>query len=214
MMNRRSLNKSLGALAGAVLAGGALTLPAGVLAADLGPQAMVEKVAGDILSAIKADKSVQGGDVNRIMALVDSRVMPHVNFERMMGTAVGPAWRQATPAQKKQVQDEFKKLLVRTYAGAFKLAGNRSLKVLPVRATGNDVLVRSELMGSSTPAKIDYRLEKAPNSALGWRVYNIAIEGIWQVNSYQQQFAPIVRAKGINGLIASLQQQNRELAGK
>ena len=69
-------------------------------------------------------------------------------------------------------------------------------------------------MGSSTPAKIDYRLEKAPNSALGWRVYNIAIEGIWQVNSYQQQFAPIVRAKGINGLIASLQQQNRELAGK
>ena len=134
MMNRRTLNKSLGAVAGALLAGGAMVLPTSVLAADLGPQAMVEKVAGDILSAIKADKSVQGGDVNRIMALVDSRVMPHVNFERMMGTAVGPAWRQATSAQKKQVQDEFKKLLVRTYAGAFKMAGNRSLKVLPVRA--------------------------------------------------------------------------------
>ena len=94
------------------------------------------------------------------------------------------------------------------------MAGNRSLKVLPVRAASNDVLVRSELLGGSSPAKIDYRLEKAPNSALGWRVYNIAIEGIWQVNSYQQQFAPIVRSRGIDGLIASLQQQNRELARK
>ena len=191
-----------------------VSLPA--FAADLAPDAMVKKVAGDTLAAIKADKAMQSGDINRSIALVDRTVMPNVNFTRMTGTAVGPAWRTATPAQKVQLEKEFKTLLVRTYAGAFKMANDKELKRLPMRdaATSTDVLVQSQLTGAAEPIPMDYRLEKTPGQGMGWKAYNIAISGVWMIQSYKQQFAQEINTKGIDGLIASLAAQNKANAGK
>ena len=191
-----------------------VSLPA--FAADLAPDAMVKKVAGDTLAAIKADKAMQSRDINRIIALVDRTVMPNVNFTRMTGTAVGPAWRTATPAQKVQLEKEFKTLLVRTYAGAFKMANDKELKMLPMRdaATSTDVLVQSQLTGAAEPIPMDYRHEKTPGQGMGWKAYNIAISGVWMIQSYKQQFAQEINTKGIDGLIASLAAQNKANAGK
>lgn len=185
-------------------------------AADLSPDAMVQKVAGETLAQIKADASLQTGDVSRIIALVDRNVMPHVNFTRLTGTAVGPAWRTATPEQKKRLEKEFKTLLARTYAGAFKLANDKELKVLPMRgaATGNDVLVQTQLVGGSEPVPMDYRLEKTPGQGLGWKAYNLSVSNVWMIQSYRQQFAQIINSSGIDGLISRLEAQNKSNAGK
>ena len=153
----------------AVLAG--LILSGVAFAADMAPDAMVQKVAGETLAQVKADKSLQTGDASRIIALIDRNVMPHVNFTRLTGTAVGPAWRAATPEQKKRLEQEFKTLLARTYAGAFKMAADKQLKMLPMRARAHDsdVLVQTQLVGGGEPVPMDYRLEKTPGEGLGWK---------------------------------------------
>ena len=201
-------------LSGMLLA--CFSLAGQVQAADLAPDAMVQKVAGETLAQIKADASLQTGDVSRIIALVDRNVMPHVNFTRLTGTAVGPAWRTATPEQKKRLEKEFKTLLARTYAGAFKLANDKELKVLPMRgaATGNDVLVQTQLIGGSEPVPMDYRLEKTPGQGLGWKAYNLSVSNVWMIQSYRQQFAQIINSSGIEGLISRLEAQNKNNAGK
>ena len=185
-------------------------------AADMAPEAMVQKVAGETLAHIKADASLQTGDVSRIVALVDRNVMPHVNFTRLTGTAVGPAWRTATPEQKKRLEQEFKTLLARTYAGAFKLANDKELKVLPMRgnANGNDVLVQTQLIGGGEPVPMDYRLEKTPGHGLGWKAYNLSVSNVWMIQSYRQQFAKIISTSGIDGLISRLEAQNKSNASK
>ena len=212
MMNRRTLTR----IAGAAALAAAVATPS--FAADLAPDAMVLKVSGETLAAIKADRALQGGDINKIIALVDSKVMPHVDFARMTASAVGPAWRNATPAQKGQLQQEFKRLLVRTYAGAFNSVGNREVKVLPMRAGSagaNDVVVRSQLVGSGEPVNLDYRLSRTPGKGLGWKAYNLNIGGVWMIDSYKQQFAQEVNTKGIDGLIATLAAKNKSnAAGK
>ncbi|MEZ7828549.1 MAG: ABC transporter substrate-binding protein [Brachymonas denitrificans] len=212
MMNRRTLTR----IAGAAALAAAVATPS--FAADLAPDAMVLKVSGETLAAIKADRALQGGDINKIIALVDSKVMPHVDFARMTASAVGPAWRNATPAQKGQLQQEFKRLLVRTYAGAFNSVGNREVKVLPMRAGSagaNDVVVRSQLVGSGDPVSLDYRLTRTPGKGLGWKAYNLNIGGVWMIDSYKQQFAQEVNTKGIDGLIATLAAKNKSnAAGK
>ncbi len=210
MMNRRTLTR----IAGAAALAAAVATPS--FAADLAPDAMVLKVSGETLAAIKADRALQGGDINKIIALVDSKVMPHVDFARMTASAVGPAWRNATPAQKGQLQQEFKRLLVRTYAGAFNSVGNREVKVLPMRAGSagaNDVVVRSQLVGSGDPVSLDYRLTRTPGKGLGWKAYNLNIGGVWMIDSYKQQFAQEVNTKGIDGLIATLAAKNKSNAG-
>ncbi|MDO4795326.1 MAG: ABC transporter substrate-binding protein [Brachymonas sp.] len=185
-------------------------------AADLAPDAMVQKVAGETLAQIKADALLQTGDVSHIITLVDRNVMPHVNFTRLTGTAVGPAWRTATPEQKKRLEKEFKTLLARTYAGAFKLANDKELKVLPMRgaADGNDVLVQTQLVGGGEPVPMDYRLEKTPGQGLGWKAYNLSVSNVWMIQSYRQQFAQVINSSGIDGLISRLEAQNKSNAGK
>ena len=215
-MLRRTFTASLGsvATAAALLAGSAL--PAAAWAADLSPEAMVQKVSDDTLASIKADKAMQAGDVNRIIHLVDSKVMPHVDFARMTASTVGPAWRTATPAQKARLEQEFKTLLVRTYAGAFKMAGDKQVKVYPVRGgAASDVLVHSQLIGGSgQPVTLDYRLEKTPGHGYGWKAYNLNVGGVWMIDTYKQQFAQEVNTKGVDSLIASLAAKNRANAGR
>ena len=187
----------------------ALGMVGALQAAEEPADMFVKRVSGDILDAIKADKSIHNGDVNKIVVLVDQRVMPNVNFLRMTASAVGPGWRQATPEQQKRLQDEFKTLLVRTYAGALGQVNDQTIVVKPLRAAADDkeVLVRTEVRGKGDPVQLDYRVEKTTDGS--WKVYNMNVMGIWLVENYKTQFAQEINAKGVDGLIASLVDRNK-----
>jgi phospholipid transport system substrate-binding protein len=183
---------------------------AGVRAADAqAPDALIKQVSTDVLDTIKADKSIQTGDVNKVMALVDAKVMPHVNFQRMTASAVGRYWRQATPEQQKRLQDEFKVLLVRTYSGALAQVKDQTVSLKPSRGSpdDNEVVVRTEVRGArSDPIQLDYRLEK---TASGWKIYDVNVLGVWLVENYRNSFAQEIGAKAIDGLIAALAEKNK-----
>ena len=188
------------------LSAAAWALPA--MASDEAPDAMVKRISTEVLNAVKADPAIQAGDINRIVNLVDTKIMPNVNFTRMTASAVGRFWRQATPEQQKQLQDEFKTLLVRTYSGALGEVKDQTLSFKPLRMqpTDTEVIVRSEVRGRGEPIQLDYRLEK---SAGGWKIYDLNVLGVWLVETYRTQFAQEISAKGIDGLIASLAQRNK-----
>jgi phospholipid transport system substrate-binding protein len=202
MMKRRSWLAALFMSAAA----GLTSLPS--LAQDEAPDAMVKRLSTEVLATIKADPAIQAGDMNRIIALVDSKIMPNVNFSRMTASAVGRYWRQATPEQQKQLQDEFKTLLVRTYSGALGEVRDQTLSFRPTRAKPEDteVVVRSEVRGKGDPIQLDYRMEKTPS---GWKIYDLNVLGVWLVETYRTQFAQEIGSKGIDGLIASLAQRNK-----
>ena len=207
-MNRRTLGRLLTAtLSLALLASSPL-----VSAADEGPDALIKRVSSEVLDAIKADKAIQAGETNRVLALVDTKVMPNVNFTRMTASAVGRNWRQATPEQKARLQEEFKTLLIRTYSGALSQVNDQKLNVKPLRAAAGDtdVTVRTEVLGRGDPVQLDYRMEKTPT---GWKIYDLNVLGVWLVETYRTQFAQEVSAKGIDGLIASMSQRNQTNAG-
>src|SRR5215212_437922 len=185
---------------------------AGVRAADAqAPDALIKQVSTDVLDTIKADKSIRSGDVNKVMALVDTKVMPYVNFQRMTASAVGRYWRQATPEQQKRLQEEFKLLLVRTYSGALAQVKDQTVELKPMRAapTDADVVVRTEIRGRGDPIQLDYRLEKA---GAGWKIYDVNVLGVWLVENYRNSFAQEIGANGIEGLIAKLAERNKAAA--
>ena len=210
-MKRRSL--FLAATAALGLAFGAL---APAHAADEAPEVLIKRISDEVLNTIKADKSLQGGDINKVMTLVDSKIMPNVNFQRMTASAVGPAWRQATPEQQKRLQDEFKTLLVRTYSGALAQVDDQTVSIKPMRAqpTDTEVVVRTEIRGRGDPIQLDYRLEKTPGQGAGWKIHNLNVLGVWLVETYRSQFAQEISAKGVDGLIATLAQRNKTNSGK
>ncbi|WP_298926032.1 phospholipid-binding protein MlaC [uncultured Ramlibacter sp.] len=185
-------------------------------AADEAPDALIKRLSEETLGAIKADKTIKSGDTTRIIALVDTKVMPNVNFQRMTASAVGPAWRQATPEQQKRLQEEFKLLLVRTYAGALAQVDDQTINVKPQRSAPEDteVVVRTEIRGRGDPIQLDYRLEKTPGQGAGWKIYNLNVLGVWLVETYRNQFAQEINAKGVDGLIATLSARNQSNAKK
>jgi phospholipid transport system substrate-binding protein len=185
---------------------------AGTALAQQAPDALVKQVSTEVLDAAKADKSIQNGDVNKVIALVESKVMPHVNFQRMTSSAVGRYWRQATPEQQKRLQDEFKILLVRTYSGALSQVKDQTVQLKPLRATPTDteVIVRSEIRGKGDPIQLDYRLEKAGDA---WKIYDVNVMGIWLVENYRNSFAQEIGSGGIDGLITKLAERNKSAAG-
>ncbi|MFD2301448.1 ABC transporter substrate-binding protein [Paracidovorax citrulli] len=188
-----------------------LGMPVAALAADETPDELIKRLSTDVLNTVRSDKSIKSGDINKITALVDKVILPHVNFRRMTAAAVGPAWRQATPQQQTRLQDEFKSLLVRTYSGALNQVNDLSIQVKPLRAGADDkdVLVRSEILGRGDPIQLDYRLEKTPGDGAGWKIYNLNVMGVWLVETYRTQFAQEINAKGIDGLIESLAARNK-----
>ena len=212
MMNRRELGRAALA-AGAVYA---LGLPLAALAVDETPDALIRRLSVDVLNTVRADKAIQAGDIDKVIALVDKTVMPNVNFRRMTAAAVGPGWRQATPEQQKRLQDEFKVLLVRTYAGALAQVSDQTVRIKPMRAAADDkdVLVRTEIVGKGDPIQLDYRLEKTPGEGAGWKIYNLNVLGVWLVETYRSQFAQEINAKGIDGLIDTLVARNKSNAAK
>jgi phospholipid transport system substrate-binding protein len=200
--------------AGVALLGATLLDASPVWAADEAADAFVRRLSSELLEVVKSDRSLKTGDVQRIATVVDARIMPHLNFRRMTASAVGPAWRQATPEQQARLQDEFKALLIRTYAGALSQVKEQTIQVKPLRAAPEDteVLVRSEIRGGPEPIQLDYRLEKTPGQGAGWKVYNLNVMGVWLVDTYRTQFGQEVNARGIDGLIASLSERNKSAA--
>ena len=215
-MNRRTLGQWLGRCAVAV------TLTAGLgsvgslgiaFAADEAPDALITRVSTGVLDTIKADKAL-ANDINKIMVLVDAKIMPSVNFARMTASAVGPGWRQATPEQQKRLQEEFKTLLVRTYSGALAQVSDQTVFVKPTRLAADDkeVTVRTEIRGRNDPIQLDYRLEKGADS--NWKIYNLNVLGVWLVETYRSQFAQEINANGIDGLIKVLADRNKANAAR
>jgi len=203
-----SLSRVFGWLSAATLI---LTAPAVLAQAAKAPEALIKEVSGDVLDAVKADKSMTG-DVKKVIALVDQKVMPFVNFQRMTSSAVGRYWRQATPDQQKRLQDEFKILLVRTYSGALsQVSQEQTIELKPMRAAASDseVVVRTEIRGKGDPIQLDYRLEKAGAS---WKICDVNVLGVWLVENYRNSFAQEIGSNGIDGLIAKLAERNKAAA--
>lgn len=211
-MNTRLLSRRLLVLVLGL--SGLMALPA--WSADEAADALIKRLSTDVLDNIRADKAIQAGDVSRIVALVDGKIMPNVNFKRMTASAVGPTWRQASPEQQKRLQEEFKVLLVRTYAGALTQVSDQTIFVKPMRATAEDreVVVRTEVKGRGDAIQLDYRLEKTPGEGAGWKIYNLNVLGAWLVETYRSDFAQQINAKGIDGLIATLTERNKANAKK
>ena len=212
-MNRRVLVRYTAAWAAvAALA----VAPLAASAADMAPDAMIQKLSDEVLSTLKTDQAIRSGDLSKITSYVDSVVMPNVDFRRMMASAVGPKWRTATAAQQQKLQDEFKKLMVNTYAGALHQVGDQTINVKPVRMQAGDkeVVVRSEIVGRGEPIQLDYRLEKTPGQGMGWKIYNLNVMGIWMVETYRNQFQQEINANGVQGLIDSIVARNKANTGK
>lgn len=186
----------------------ALTCAVAQAQAAKAPDALIKEVSSDVIEAVKADKSIQAGDVQKVIELVDAKVLPYFNFQRMTAGAVGRYWRQATPEQQKGLQDEFKVLLVRTYAGALSQVKDQTVQLKPMRASADDteVTVRTEVRGKGDPIQLDYRMEKSPS---GWKIYDVSVLGVWLVENYRNTFAQEISANGIDGLIAKLAEKNK-----
>ncbi len=202
-MKRRTL-LTLVALAGA----SAVPLArAEAIAAD----AFVRQLSNEVLDAVKADKAIQAGDLGRIRALVDNKVMPAVNFPRMVASAVGPQWRGATAEQKTRMQDEFKTLLLATYSGALTQVKDQTIVVKPLRPGPDpaEQVVRSEVRSRSEPVQLDYRLEKSGDA---WKIYDVNVGGFWLVEAYRGQFAKELANGGMDALIAALAAKNKAQA--
>jgi len=174
------------------------------------PDKLIERLSNEILDRIKADTALQAGDRRKLDDLVDNTVMPHVDFRRMTALSVGRNWRSATPEQQKQLMDEFRALLIRTYAGALSSVADQKVRMRPLRASpqDTDVIVRSEVVQPrGEPIQLDYRMAKAAD---GWKIYDVNVLGVWLVETYRTQFAQEVSAGGIEGLIRSLSEKNKK----
>jgi len=177
------------------------------------PDALIKQLSNEVIDAVKSDKAIQAGDVSKIITLVDTKVMPNVNFQRMTASAVGRYWRTATPEQQKRLQDEFKILIVRTYAGALTQVKDQTVQLKPMRAGADDpeVVVRTEVKGRGDPIQLDYRLEKNGSE---WKIYDVNVLGVWLVEQYKSSFAQEIGAAGVDGLIAKLAERNKAAANK
>ena len=192
----------------------ALAVPLAAVGADEAPDALIARLTLEALEILRTDPKVQEGDVAYIMELVDRKVMPHMDFQRMTALAVGPAWRRATEHQRSLLAAEFKALLVRTYAGALGQAKDLKFEMKPLRGspTDQEVVVRSVIKGRGDPIQLDYRLERTPGQGAGWKIFNLNVFGVWLVDTYRSQFAQEINAKGVDGLISTLAARNKSNA--
>jgi phospholipid transport system substrate-binding protein len=177
------------------------------------PDALVQRVTGEVLDIVSKDKDIQNGSTQKVIDLVDQKVLPHFNFRHMTALALGKDWKKASPEQQQQLTAEFKTLLVRTYSNALTNYKNQKVvfKPLKMNPADSEVLVRTEVMQpGSKPVQLDYSLEKLDN---GWKVFDVVVAGISLVTNYRDQFAQEVRNGGIEGLIQSIATKNKSLQG-
>jgi phospholipid transport system substrate-binding protein len=180
------------------------------LAQNVDPDVLLKAVTSEVIAIIRQDPDIQAGNPAKVTELVEARILPLFDFTRMTQSAVALSWRLATPEQQKTLTAEYKTLLVRTYSVALSSYRDQVIEYKPLRAPpdATEVTVRSDV---KEPGKervtIDYDMEKTP---AGWKVYDIKIGGISLVSSYRDAFASRVRAGGIEGLIKSLSDKNRQ----
>lgn len=203
------------ALFGSPIAGAQGTANASVAPlAQMAPDALIKSLSNDLLETIRADKALQAGDIAKINVVVDQKVLPYVDFEKMTRLTVGRGWRQASAEQRKALVREFRSLLTYTYSGAVSQISDHKVELRPFRAapTETDVIVRTQVVASKgEPIQLDYRMEKGD---AGWRIYDVNILGVWLVGNYKNSFASEINANGIDGLIKSLTERNKDLAKK
>ena len=180
-------------------------------AIDATPDGLIQAIVNDVMTIVKTDKEIQAGNINRVITLVDQKIMPFANLQRTTQLAMGRNWSKATPEQQNQIAIEFKLLLIRTYAGALIQIKDQTVQYRPFKAApeDTDVVVRTQVLNKGEPIQIDYRLEKTPN---GWRVYDINVLGAWLIEAYRNQFNNQISQNGIDGLIKFLQERNRQLS--
>lgn len=186
----------------------------GVASAQEAPDTLVKRISEDVINSAKADKAIQAGDTKKVIDLVESKILPHVDFQRMTSLAAGRFWRQATPEQQQQLTTEFRKLLVFTYSGALSQVKDQTIEFKPLRADPSDteVEVRSQVnMPRGEPIPLNYRVAKG---ASGWKIYDINVLGAWLVETYKGTFASEINKGGIDGLIKALADKNQKLANK
>jgi phospholipid transport system substrate-binding protein len=175
------------------------------------PDVMIKTVTNNVLDTIRSDKTIRSGDINRVTQVVNQEILPYTDFRRTTQLAMGRAWRGATPQQQDQMVEQFKMLLIRTYAGALSQVRDQKVQFAPFRAdpTDTDVVVRSSVINNGQPLELDYRLYKTQQ---GWRVYDLNVAGAWLIQAYQQQFTEKISQGGVQGLIDFLTQRNQQLA--
>jgi phospholipid transport system substrate-binding protein len=181
-------------------------------AAVQAPDEFIRVLSQTVLNRIRQDADLKSGDIRRISQFVDELVMPVLDFERMTALAVGRHWRQASPEQQRALMGEFRMLLTRTYSGALAQVKDHQIRVKPQRPSSDDsdVIVRSEIVSPrSDPIQLDYRLIRTES---GWKIYDLNVLGVWLVESYRNQFSQEITARGIDGLIRSLAERNRQFA--
>jgi phospholipid transport system substrate-binding protein len=175
------------------------------------PDVLVKSITEEVVTILKKDQDIQGGDSKKAADLIETKIVPHFNFIRMTRIAMGRNWRVASPEQQKELADEFKTLLVRTYSTALANYRDQQIDYKPLRSKPEDteVTVKSDVKqsGSSQPVSIDYEMEKTPN---GWKVYDVKVGGVSLVTTYRDTFASEVRERGVDGLIKSLSTKNRQ----
>lgn len=177
------------------------------------PDALVKRISQEVLESAKSDKDIQAGNQKRVLQLVEEKILPYVDFQRMTALAAGRYWREATPEQQKQLTNEFRSLLVYTYSGAISQIKDQKLEFRPMRGDPADteVEVRSQVLQprGGDPIQLNYRLAKEGN---GWKIYDVNVLGAWLVETYKGNFATEISKGGIDGLIKSLAERNKRLA--
>jgi phospholipid transport system substrate-binding protein len=177
-------------------------------AQELSPDQLVQRVTDDVLSSIKSDKQLAAGDKQKALKLAEEKVLPHIDFEEATRLAVGRAWREANPEQRKKLVDEFRRMLVRTYSNAIESYQGQTLKVLPSRGkqSDDDTTVRTQFIrAGGKPLPIDFQMRKTDK---GWKIYDIVVEGVSLVLTYRSEFEQVVKQGGIDGLLKRLAQKN------
>jgi phospholipid transport system substrate-binding protein len=189
----------------------ALAIPA---FAQEAPDAMVKRVSGEVLQVVRTDPKVQAGDQQRIREVVETKLLPNFDFERMTALAMGRNWAKATPEQKTLLVDQFRTLLVRTYSGALTQYRDQTMEYKPVRADANatDVTVRTEVVRpGQSPVQIDYGMARTP---AGWKAYDVIVGGVSLVTNYRDEFNEQIKSGGVDGLIRTLTDKNKAPAAK
>ena len=179
------------------------------------PDALIRRVSLEVMDIARNDPAIQAGDRRRIQAVVEAKILPHLDFQRGTALTMGRNWREATPEQRQRLSLEFRKLLLHTYAGAMSQIKDQTMSFRPLRmdSSETDVEVRSEVRmpRRPEPVEVSYRLRKAPD---GWKIYDVNVMGAWLSATYRSTFTSEINRGGIDGLIRTLEEKNRELAGR
>jgi phospholipid transport system substrate-binding protein len=191
----------------------ALGAASSACAQSMAPDALVKKVTEDVLGTIKADPDIKSGNVSKIQSLVETKILPYVNFQKMTATAVGRNWSQASPDQQKQITDQFRQLLIYTYSGALTDVSDQKVEYRPFRADPADTLVQVDTRiinpRGGEPVQLNYKLDK---EGADWKITDVNVLGVWLVENYRNSFQQEVSRGGVDGLIKSLTAKNQQLA--